>query len=151
MANFRKWLQGETSNMEKMKMLPFVVEWYEYAFNCYIDAGKRGIYTQQCQLNQDITKAPNYEETPYTQFIISATYAVSRAIHLALNHYCGAGYKGVCWEFRAASDVKEKVLGYIRDAEFQLENNEVFKIEAGEGVSDYAIYNYKNGVYTQVI
>ena len=145
MTNFRTWLRGETMNIDHMKKMPFLVEWYEYAFDCYLDAGKRGVYTQQCRLNQDITTAPNYEETPYTQFIISATYAVSRAIHKALEDYCGVGYDGVCWQFRAAVDVREKILGYIRDAEFQLENNQLFKIKDGEGVSNYEVYSYNDG------
>ena len=138
-------------NIDHMKKMPFLVEWYEYAFDCYIDAGKRGIYTHQCQLNQDITLAPNYEETPYTQFIISATYAVTRAIHKAIEDYCGVGYNGVCWQFRAAMDVREKILGYIRNAEFQLENSQMFKIKDGEGVSNYAVYSFNNGVYSQVV
>ena len=154
MTRFRMWLDGlNPSNMDTMKEMPFFVEWYEHAFNCYIDANQRGIYTQQCQYNQGITQAPNYEETSYTPFIISATYAVARAIDMALKDYCGAGYNGVCWQFRTASHLKNKILGYIRDAEFNVDDfnpNSLFKIIDGEGESNFAIYTYQSGVYSQV-
>ena len=152
--SFRQWLNAlDPSDMDTMKEMPFFTEWYEYAFNCYIDANNRGTYTQQCQYYQGITQAPNYEETSYTQFIISATYAVARAIDMALKDYCGDDYNGVCWQFRTASHLKDKILGYIRDAEFNLKDmnqNTLFKIMDGEGLSDFAIYNFRSGNYAQV-
>ena len=75
---------------------------------------------------------------------------------MVLNDYCGVGYDGVCWQFRAAPDLREKILGYIRDTEFSVNeandpNLDIFKIIDGEGQADYAVYNFRAGNYFRVI
>lgn len=152
-SQFTQWLSTlNPTNEMVMKEMPFFAEWYQYAFSCYLNAGNRGMYTQECNPSLPITQAPRYEPSSYAPYMIYATYASARAIDHTLRDICGnaAGdYNGICWQFRSDKTVKHQILKYLKKSSFSL-NGFDFKMVDGEGKSDYNLYSFSNGQYTRV-
>lgn len=152
-SQFREWLNRlRPTDPETMKEMPFIAEWYQYAFSCYLDAENRGTYTVECNPDLPITSAPRYEESAYSPFMIAATYAAARAIDETIRDFCGDGtrnYNGLCWQFRSSPEVKGRILQYLRSSEFQM-NGYQFKMINGEGKSNFDFYSYTGGDYVKV-
>ncbi|WAR03383.1 GRM7-like protein [Mya arenaria] len=148
--NYRTWLNSKRPNDPTvMKDMPFFTEWYQYAFSCYLDAESRGVYTTECNPNQQITNAPRYEETTYTSFFISATYAVARALDTTLRDVCGTNYNGLCWQFRSNADVKQKIQMNLADSQFDF-NGYPFRMKDSEGLANYNLYSFTAGRYIRI-
>ncbi|XP_053375883.1 uncharacterized protein LOC123533310 [Mercenaria mercenaria] len=152
-TQFRQWLGTlNPTDPDTMKEMPFLAEWYQYAFSCYLDASNRGMYTNECNPNIPITQAPRYEESSYAPFMIAATYAAARAVDETIRDYCGDGtrnYNGLCWQFRTSADVKEKILEYLRSSEYLLDGYQ-FKMKMGEGLSNFEFYSFTAGQYVRI-
>ncbi|XP_060605256.1 uncharacterized protein LOC132757830 isoform X2 [Ruditapes philippinarum] len=152
-SKFRQWLSTlKPTDPETMREMPFLAEWYQYAFSCYLDAKNRGTYTVECNPDLPLTSAPRFEVSSYTPFMIAATYAAARAVDETIRDFCGDGsrnYNGLCWQFRSNPDVKEKILQYLRSSEYQL-NGYQFKMMMGEGQANYEFYSYTGGEYVRI-
>ncbi|KAH3888875.1 hypothetical protein DPMN_012917 [Dreissena polymorpha] len=151
--DFRTWLDGKNpSDMTIARDMPFLVEWYQYAYSCYLDAQNKGVYTNQCNPNLPLTQATKYEESAYTPFMITATYAAARAIDATLRVYCGdanRNYNGICWQFRSNRMVPVNIQDYLENSTFNLDAFP-FKMVDGEGKASYSIYSYSGGLYTKI-
>lgn len=145
---FRQWLGTlNPTDSDTVREMPFFAEWYQYAFNCYLDAKNRGTYTEECNPNIPITQAGRYEESSTTAFMIYTTYAAARALDETIRDVCGdatRNYDGLCWQFRSDATIKDKIQDYLRRSEYVL-NGFQFKMRDGDGLANFNYYSYTNG------
>ncbi|KAL3856574.1 hypothetical protein ACJMK2_011309 [Sinanodonta woodiana] len=142
---FDNWLRAlNPLDPTIQKDMPFFIEWYQYAHNCYIDAANRGYYITQCT-NQPITAGPNFHVDQYAYFVIYAVKAVVKALDNTVKYFCGSGYTQVCSAFRSNVTAKDVLLANIRNISVNTEDNKLFEIMNGEGMADYVVYNYIQG------
>ena len=145
LAAFETWLDNlNPADESTMMENPFFAEWYQYAYSCYLDAENKELYTQECVPSQPISIAPRFERSSYTPFMITATYAVARAVDQAIQDVCGMNYNGICWQFRSHPNIKGLIHEHLQDSNFDL-NGYMFKMINGEGQANYDIYVYSGG------
>ena len=96
---------------------PWLKEWYQAAFNCFLDPSNQQGYPAMCENtgNRPITAAPGYKANPYAGYVIMAVGALARAIDKALQQYCGASYTTVCSRYVNAADRTQTIMKFLRD------------------------------------
>jgi len=128
------------SNLDAIRADPVLSKLYEYRYNCYLNAGNRGVSTQPCTF-QHITSTGSY-----SPFVINSVYATAQALHNTLVQVCGSGYNGLCNDFRDKITVSPILLSQIRNVSFRnILTGETFGLTNGEGTADFDIFNYQNG------
>ena len=108
---------------------PWFNEWYEMINNCWIEESSASTYATKCQPGLKTTESSNYRESLYSIMSMNAVYSAVKSIQMTLTHYCGAGFKSVCAEYRNAMDRVDMLVNNF--------DTEVFH-DAGGNVLDFS-------------
>ena len=112
---WNKHLRTLTPNSEGAN--PWLNEWYESAFNCYLDFNNQKGYSKMCRNTADapITTAPGFKVNPYSYYVVMAVGALSRAMDKTLQRYCGSSYSTVCSRYKNVGGREKVMMEYLRD------------------------------------
>lgn len=134
---------GFNSNLQGMKLEDvsadvFLTEWFQQKLGCALNSNSMGRYSRICSSSDKV----DFFYQSYAPYIINAVNMVAAAVNSALQSICPT-VTGICSAFRTAN-VRQQIGNYVKSASgsFQMKN--------GEGISDLAFYNIKNGIFTKV-
>lgn len=148
MSGYLRWLDGLDPN--EFNEISWFREWYQEAYNCYLDASFTNKYPIPCT-GGPITSGSRYEERYHLSYVVNGVYAIAKALDATLRTYCGNEYNGICSEFRTSYGVAKEFVSFLSNSSFYGENSINFRMNDGAGTGNYKIYTYQQfGGYEQV-
>ena len=110
---------------------PWISEWYESLFDCYLDDKNPGTYITACS-NSLLSAADTFQQDVQSQQVINSVMAFADGLHTTLQKYCGGNYKDVCLDFLRAPDHVTSLIENIKMAEFNTESGRQFRFIDGK-------------------
>ncbi|KAL3856569.1 hypothetical protein ACJMK2_011304 [Sinanodonta woodiana] len=141
LVGFRDHLRSLDARTYKLN--PWFTEWYEWFYNCSLDANNlRGFSTVCTNQNRPINDAPGFEMTERVISLIYGMRAIAVGLDSALKYYCGTNYRGVCGAFLNAKDKGTLIRNQIKQATFSSEIGQ-YRFYKNDGNIPFEYYNFR--------
>ena len=89
-----------------------------------------------------LTDAPGYRQGSLALSVVHAVYASAHAVDAVLKDLCGAEYSGVCQRFRAAPDVRQRVVDRLKTVAFIEQGGTALRFVGGQYDQGHTVYRY---------